>query len=277
MGTSIDSHIPSYCSHPERQRTRFHAQISFALLDESHIVAGCRGWNELRVYHVAVEATSVGATFTADLVRDQYIRLRLPAGSTLARIQESSIPNAPPDVPFWPNPSLRMIAVCFDDSPATSRKTHFPAGLLIPYDTLRSILASRSSGAHVHWDAWGPRNSLLLYVPSLLRHLDRSFVNSYAFGSRLAVPLPHHSWTPGGIAVIDINPYAARYSHNPHLRGTWQAEKPRYLGMQRYFATESAALPHVIHHVGAHGVHGSGIVAADPYGFTTVVGAICLG
>ncbi|RDX57082.1 hypothetical protein OH76DRAFT_13229 [Lentinus brumalis] len=269
-GQSHDIEVWDWRSGVLVWRSRFHAQVSFALLDDSYIVAGCRGWNELRLYHVAAAATSTNATSTAGVTRDQSIRLRLPAGSKLERIQESSIPNAPPNVPFWPNPSLRMIAVSFDDITATSSKKQYRAGLLIPYETLRSILAVRTSGAHVHWDAWGPRNSLLLHVPSLLHHLDRNFAHSHAFGSRLAVSLSRHGWVPGGIAVIDINPYAARYSRNPHLRRTWQAGLPRYLDMKRYFGTDSAALPHVIHYVGEHGVHGNGIVAADPYGFTTV-------
>ncbi|KAI0701904.1 hypothetical protein C8T65DRAFT_656101 [Cerioporus squamosus] len=276
-GQSHDIEVWDWKSGVLVWRSRFHAQVSFALLDESRIVAGCHGWNELRVYHVAPEATSNDLTFIAALGRDHFVSLRLPGGSKLKRIQESTIPSPPADVPFWPNPSLRMITVGLDDSAASSRQKHFPVGLLIPFETLQSILALHAaSRTRVQWDAWGPRRSLLLYVSTSYHYLGRNFVKSQSFGSRLAVPLTHHgSWMPGGIAVIDINPYAARYSRNPHLRGTWEAELPRYLDLKSYFGTESAALPHVIHYVAGLNVRGTGTVAADPYGFTIVSATDC--
>ncbi|RPD74993.1 hypothetical protein L226DRAFT_535202 [Lentinus tigrinus ALCF2SS1-7] len=198
------------------------------------------------------------------------MRLRLPEKNKVERIQEASIPSLPPDVLFWPDPSLRMITIAISDFATTSSNPRTRVGLLIPYDTFRALLAEPATfRGRIPWNVWSSRGSLLLSMPSFSQRSRRSLPSSHSFGSRLAVPFQSYTWLPGTVAVIDINPYGARYSRHPLLRGTWQAKVPPDSNLKLLFGTEDAALPHVIYHVGGHGVHGTGAVVADPYGFTT--------
>ncbi|RPD74983.1 hypothetical protein L226DRAFT_70275 [Lentinus tigrinus ALCF2SS1-7] len=54
----------------------FHGEISFALLDESHIVAGCCGWDELRMYHVEPEIASTDSSSPTGTMGTYFICLR---------------------------------------------------------------------------------------------------------------------------------------------------------------------------------------------------------
>ncbi|RPD74992.1 hypothetical protein L226DRAFT_613193 [Lentinus tigrinus ALCF2SS1-7] len=249
--------------------SHFHGAISFALLDESRIVAGCCGWDELRMYHVEPETASTDSTSPTSTMGTYFIRLRLPRGTRLERIQESSIPNPPPGVAFFPDPALRMVTVALSDSRPKERYTR--VGLLVSYEALRSILSQQvplaASRAPIDWGAWGSRGSLLLQVPVCYDNFRCYLTHSYSFGSRLALSLPS-GWTDGSTMIVDINPYAARFDSNPHLRGTWHASRPTKLVLERFIRTEKAGLKHGIHYL--EGGSRSDFVATDPYGATSV-------
>ncbi|RPD68435.1 hypothetical protein L226DRAFT_432461, partial [Lentinus tigrinus ALCF2SS1-7] len=133
--------------------------ITYTLLDAAHILVTSDRWDELRVYRFDPPDESA----------DVLLRLGFPFEDRCRpRIQQSSIPAPPPNVPFWPDPKLRILIVFYYSMVSTP-----PIGaLMIPYTTFRRLLHPKSTTQptytpplRVPWEQWGPQGSVDLQVP----------------------------------------------------------------------------------------------------------------
>ncbi|RPD59648.1 hypothetical protein L227DRAFT_611855 [Lentinus tigrinus ALCF2SS1-6] len=224
--------------------------ITYTLLDAAHILVTSDRWDELRVYRFDPPDESA----------DGVLRLGFPFEDRCRpRIQQSSIPVLPPNVPFWPDAKLRILTVFYYSMVSTP-----PIGaLMIPYTTFRRLLHPKSTTKptytpplRVPWEQWGPQGSVDLQVPADKRVV---LLNSYPYGSRVsfnAFEMPGGRlgpdwWKQMDVVTFDLNPYGDKYADNPYVAcpprpARWSAEQ-----VKQWIRDESA-IPHSASSVPRH-------------------------
>ena len=255
------------------QRRHFDREVTFTLLDSSHVVVTGPSMDHLLVYDFLSQPASMDTSSTE---AQHVLALKLPPSEREPSVQESSIPGPPTSaVPFWSDPALRIITVAF-----SSR-----AALLIPYSTLSTLLQRKPRcdlTEATHWDDWGPQNTLLLHLSGNQYPALWMSRHCYAYGSRVALMyFDKESYFEGDAVIYDLNPWAARCARRERPVASKDAMYRDALGDPKTaFGTEGAVVPHAAFH-GPGMLPGFAqappILAMDQGGFTAVVSALlCL-
>ncbi|KAI0696291.1 hypothetical protein C8T65DRAFT_663924 [Cerioporus squamosus] len=230
-------------------RRHYDREVTFTLLDSSHVVVTGPSMDHLLVY----DFLSAPASADPSSTRAQHVlALKLPPSEREPSIQESSIPGPPTcKVPFWTDPALRIILVTF-----SSR-----AALLIPYSTFTTLLRRKRCDLTeaTHWDDWGLLGSLLLHLSGKQYPALWMTRHCYPYGSRVALM------------------YFESESRSPHVPSKDamydSLEDPRAA-----FGTEGAVVPHAVYHgpcMSPGFAQAPPILAMDQSGFTAAV-STCL-
>ncbi|TFK90495.1 hypothetical protein K466DRAFT_583678 [Polyporus arcularius HHB13444] len=243
-------------------RRHFDREVTYTLLDSSHVVVTGPSMDHLLVY----DFLSAPAATVSEPDRAQHVlALKLPPSEREPSIQESSIPSPPTSsVPFWTDPALRIIVVAF-----SSR-----AALLIPYSTFATLLQQkrRELTEATHWDDWGMRGSLLLHLSGNQYPALWMTRHCYPYGSRVALMyFESESYFEGDAVIFDLNPWAARYARRaPHIPSK-DAMYGFLVDPKAAFGTEWTMVPHTVYHgpgMSPGFAQAPPILAMDQGGFT---------
>ena len=238
--------------------------MSCAFLDASHIIVTGTFWEKMFIYHVDTceqeEESNTGPNLPV-------VALSLLSGAKDCRVQESSIPEPPPSVPFWPDPSHRVTVVHFNRESRFVKKGYTSALILIPYTTLRDLVewashdsrskSNRSTFPVLEWNRWGQRDTLLLTVdienPGMSYH---RFVGTWAYGSRVSVLLVEGWLFRGPLLTFDLNPWAAKFARHsdtsppttPIMLGKYPDPREWEVNYKELLNIDRALLPHAVYH-----------------------------
>ena len=232
--------------------------VSCAFLDATHIIVTGKFWGKLLIYRVEAQAGEGSNTGPSLPV----IALSLLSGAEDCRVQESSIPEPPPSVPIWPDPSHRVTVVHFNRESKFVKKGHTSALILIPYTTLRDVVewahdSHSKSSPVLEWNRWGQRDALLLTVDIENPHMSSShFVRTWAYGSRVCVLL-NSTWDfRGPLLTFDLNPWAAKLARRsdasppttPIFLGKYPDPRQWKMNYKELLCIGRALLPHAVYH-----------------------------
>ena len=178
--------------------------------------------------------------------REAVLKLGLPFAQRCSpRIQQSSIPTPPPNVPFWPDPEHRVIMITYSFKRSLPSKSS--GALLIPYTTFHKLLyptrtvqdgETSAPRARVEWTQWGASGSVNVQAPPDPRRF--SFTTAYPYGSRVSFimaqggRLTQDWWKKTHLVTFDLNPFGSQFTRNPYvpsppLPHQWSAERVKAL------------------------------------------------
>ena len=188
--------------------------------------------------------------------REAVLKLGLPFAQRCSpRIQQSSIPTPPPNVPFWPDPEHRVIMITYSFKRSLPSKSS--GALLIPYTTFHKLLyptrtvqdgETSAPRARVEWTQWGASGSVMVQAPPNVRRF--SFADSYPYGSQVSFLVPrvgrsnYSPWKRTHLVTFDLNPFGSQFTRNPYipsrpLRHQWSAERVKVW-------TGDSTIPHTV-------------------------------